>query len=198
MHLSTEDETGQEPRITDISEKIPAVSGRGKTDVGRTAYMGLLLALALILSYVETLIPFQTGIPGIKLGLANLAVVLCLYLFDWKRTFLLAAVKALLSGFLFGNLFMIVYSLAGAWFSAMIMIFLKKSRWFHVLTVSAAGGVMHNMGQLLVASLVVETYGVVYYMPVLIIAGLLTGSVIGIVAALVLPYIKNIAGKEAV
>ncbi|MDE7333894.1 MAG: Gx transporter family protein [Lachnospiraceae bacterium] len=195
MHSFTEDKTAQESGTAEHSENIPPVSGGGKSDVGRTAYMGLLLALALILSYVETLIPFQTGIPGIKLGLANLAVVLCLYLFDWKKTILLAAVKAFLSGFLFGNLFMIVYSFAGAWFSAFFMILLKKSRWFHVLTVSAAGGVMHNMGQLLVAALVVETYGVVYYMPVLIISGLLTGGVIGIVASLVLPYIENVFGK---
>lgn len=168
----------------------------GRTGAGRTAYMGLLLALALILSYVETLIPFQFGIPGIKLGLANLAVVLCLYLFDWKKTFFLTTIKALLSGLLFGNLFMIAYSLAGAWFSAFFMMLLKKSRWFHVPVVSAAGGVMHNLGQLFVAALVVETYGVLYYMPVLITAGLVTGLVIGIAAALVLPYIENVMGKD--
>lgn len=162
---------------------------------GKTAYMGLLLAFALILSYVETLIPFRSGIPGIKLGLANLAVLLCLYLFEWKEALLLTTVKALLSGLLFGNLFMIIYSLAGAWLSAAVMIFLKKSRWFHVPVVSAAGGVAHNLGQLLVAAFAVETYGVLYYMPMLMIAGLITGIVIGIAAALVLPYIQNIAAK---
>lgn len=161
----------------------------------KTAFMGLLLAFALILSYVETLIPFQTGIPGVKLGLANLAVVLCLYLFTWKETILLTTLKAILSGLLFGNLFMILYSLAGAWISCIIMIILKRTGWFHVPIVSVAGGVMHNMGQLLIALFVVETYSIFYYIPVLMIAGLLTGFVIGSVAALVLPYIQNIVSK---
>lgn len=161
----------------------------------KTAFMGLLLAFALILSYVETLIPFQTGIPGVKLGLANLAVVLCLYLFTWKETILLTTLKAILSGLLFGNLFMIIYSLAGAWISCIIMIILKRTGWFHVPIVSVAGGVMHNMGQLLIALFVVETYSIFYYIPVLMIAGLLTGFVIGSVAALVLPYIQNIVSK---
>ena len=157
--------------------------------------MGLLLAFALILSYIETLIPLNVGIPGIKLGLANLAVLLCLYLFDWKEALLLTTIKALLSGLLFGNLFMIIYSLAGAWLSCLTMIAMKKSQWFHVPVVSAAGGVMHNAGQLLVAAFVVKTYGIFYYIPILIIAGLILGLIIGSVASLVLPYIKNILEK---
>ena len=87
---------------------------------------------------------------------------------------------------------MIAYSLAGAWFSVLFMILLKKSHWFHVPVVSAAGGVMHNLGQLFVAALVVETYGVLYYMPILMAAGLITGLVIGIAALLTLPYIENV------
>lgn len=163
----------------------------------KTAFMGLLLAFALILSYIETLIPLNVGIPGIKLGLANLAVLLCLYLSDWKEALLLTTVKALLSGLLFGNLLMIIYSLAGAWLSCLIMIAMKKSQWFHVPVVSAAGGVMHNAGQLLVAAFVVKTYGVFYYIPVLIIAGLTVGLITGSLACLVLPYIKNIFQKES-
>lgn len=161
----------------------------------KTAFMGLLLAFALILSYIETLIPLNVGIPGIKLGLANLAVLLCLYLFDWKEALLLTTIKALLSGLLFGNLFMIIYSLAGACLSCLTMIVMKKSQWFHVPVVSAAGGVMHNAGQLLVAAFVVKTYGIFYYIPILIIAGLILGLIIGSVASLVLPYIKNILEK---
>ncbi|MBD5471647.1 MAG: Gx transporter family protein [Lachnospiraceae bacterium] len=164
-------------------------------ELNKTAYMGLLTALALILSYVENLISFQPGIPGIKIGLANLAVLICLYLFSWREAMVLTIVKAVVSGLLFGNLFMIAYSLAGALVSALTMIFLKKSGLFHVPVVSAAGGVMHNMGQLLVALFVVETYSVVYYMPVLILSGLAAGIVIGMAAALVLPYIQNILKK---
>lgn len=161
----------------------------------KTAYMGLLTALALILSYVENLISFQPGIPGVKIGLANLAVLICLYLFGWREAMILSIVKAVVSGFLFGNLFMITYSLSGALVSAITMILLKKSGLFHVPVVSAAGGVMHNMGQLLVALFVVETYSVVYYMPVLIFSGMITGIVIGMAASLVLPYIQNILKK---
>lgn len=163
----------------------------------KIAYMGLFLAFALILSYIETLIPFAPGIPGIKLGLANLAVVLCLYLFGFKSALLLTTVKALLSGLLFGNLFMILYSLAGAWLSLLLMALLKKKDLFHIPVVSGAGGVMHNMGQLLVAFFAVETYGVIYYMPVLIVAGLITGIVIGMAASLVLPYLQKILVKGA-
>lgn len=164
-------------------------------ELNKTAYMGLLTALALILSYVENLISFQPGIPGIKIGLANLAVLICLYLFGWREAMILTVVKAVVSGLLFGNLFMIAYSLAGALVSALTMIFLKKSGLFHVPVISAAGGVMHNIGQLLVALFVVETYSVVYYMPVLILSGLAAGIVIGMAAALVLPYIQNILKK---
>ncbi len=174
------------------------VSGRVSADrkaAGSPAHMGLLLAFALILSYIELLIPFQPGIPGVKLGLSNLAVVLCLYLFGWRKALLLTVVKAIFSGLLFGNLFMILYSLAGAVFSALIMILLKKSGSFHIPVVSGAGGVAHNLGQLLVAMRVVETYGILYYMPMLIIAGLVTGLLIGITAALVLPYLQNILAK---
>lgn len=161
----------------------------------KTAYLGLLLAFALILSYVEAILPLQTGIPGMKLGLANLVVVLCLYLFHWREAFLLSIMKAVLSGFLFGSLSMIIYSVAGAILSAFVMIILKNTGWFHIPVVSAAGGVAHNLGQLLAAVFVVETYGVFYYMPVLIVTGLITGMIIGAVAALVLPHIQNMIRK---
>lgn len=166
------------------------------TEKGRkSAYLGLLMAMALILSYVENLISFQPGIPGMKIGLANLAVLVCLYLFGWRDAVFLTLTKAVVSGFLFGSLFTVVYSLAGAAISVLAMGLLKKSNLFHIPVVSAVGGVMHNMGQLLVAVFVVENYSVFYYMPVLILAGLLTGIVIGAVAALVLPYIIKIVMK---
>ena len=154
--------------------------------------MGLLLAFALILSYVEVLIPFQVGIPGIKLGLSNLAVVLCLYLLGEKEALLLTLTKAVLSGFMFGSLSMILYSLAGAFLSFLVMAVMKKWESFHLPVVSSVGGVMHNAGQLLVAWFTIRTYGIFYYVPVLLVAGLVTGILIGVVAALVMPYIKKI------
>lgn len=157
--------------------------------------MGLMLAFALMLSYIEALIPFQFGVPGIKLGLANLAVVLCFYLFGYKEALVLTLAKAVICGFLFGNLFMILYSAAGALFSYLAMALMIKSDKFHIPTVSAVGGVMHNMGQVFVAWFAVKTYGLLYYMPILIMAGLLTGILIGITASLVLPSIKKIIMK---
>lgn len=159
---------------------------------GKAAYFGVFTALALIFSYIETLIPFSFGIPGIKLGLANLLTVILLYKRNAKEALLLSVVRIILSGFLFGNLFSIVYSLAGGILSLFVMTMLKKTEDFSVMGVSTAGGISHNVGQLLVAMAVVETYRVGYYFPVLLIAGLVTGLLIGITANEVLKRLKNI------
>lgn len=159
---------------------------------GKAAYFGVFTALALIFSYVETLIPFQFGIPGVKLGLVNLIIVIVLYKTDWKEALLLSIVRIVLAGFIFGSLFSILYSLAGGILSLAVMALLKKKDSFSVMGVSMAGGVTHNVGQLIVAMIVVETYQVGYYLPVLLIAGLITGAVIGIVAGEVLKRIRGI------
>ena len=153
----------------------------------RVAYFGVFTALALIFSYVETLIPINFGIPGVKLGLANLVIVIALYKMKLTEVYLLSVVRVLLSGFIFGNYFSIIYSLAGGLLSLTVMALLKKSKGFSVM-----GGVFHNVGQLIVAMLVVETFSVGYYFPVLLVAGLITGLVIGIVSAEMLKRIKNI------
>lgn len=157
----------------------------------KAAYFGVFTALALILSYVESLIPISFGIPGIKLGLANLLIVVFLYKRNWKEAFLLSVVRILLAGFMFSNLFSILYSLAGGSLSLFVMAILKKQGSFSVVGVSVAGGITHNMGQLLVAMMVVETYRVGYYFPVLLIAGVLTGLVIGVVANEVLKRLNK-------
>lgn len=158
----------------------------------KVAYFGVFTALALIFSYVETLIPINFGIPGVKLGLANLIIVVALYKMRLSEAFLLSVTRVLLSGFIFGNYFSIVYSLAGGILSLAVMALLKKSGGFSVKGVSIAGGVFHNVGQLIVAALVVERFSVTYYFPVLLIAGLVTGFVIGIVAELMLSRLTNI------
>ena len=157
----------------------------------RAAYFGVFTALALIFSYLESLIPIQFGIPGIKLGLANLLTVILLYKRNAKEALLLSAVRVILSGFMFGNLFSIVYSLAGGIMSLLVMAVLKRSGKFSVIGVSAAGGVSHNTGQLMVAMAAVETYRVGYYFPVLLIAGVLTGLLIGTAAEQVLKRLEN-------
>lgn len=148
----------------------------------RTAYMGMYLAAALILSYVESLIPISVGIPGVKLGLANLIVVVMLYFADWRAALLLSVLRIVLSGAMFGNLFGILYGLAGGLFSFLVMALLIRSRRFHVVTVSICGGVAHNMAQLVVAAFLVESYYVIYYMPVLLMTGMLTGTLVGVIS----------------
>ena len=158
----------------------------------RVAYFGVFTALALIFSYVETLIPINFGIPGVKLGLANLIIVIALYKMNTKEAYMLSVVRVLLSGFIFGNYFSIIYSLAGGLLSLTVMAILKKREGFSVMGVSMAGGVFHNIGQLIVAMIVVETFSVSYYMPVLLIAGLVTGFIIGLVADAMLKRLVNI------
>ena len=158
----------------------------------RVAYFGVFTALALIFSYVETLIPVNLGIPGVKLGLANLIIVVALYKMRLSEAYLLSVVRILLAGFIFGNYFSIIYSLAGGLLSLTVMALLKKWGGFSLHGISIAGGVFHNIGQLIVAAVVVETFSVTYYFPVLLVAGLLTGLVIGIVAEMMLKRLVNI------
>ena len=158
----------------------------------RVAYFGVFTALALIFSYVETLIPIQFGIPGVKLGLANLIIVIALYKLKLREAYVLSVVRVILAGFLFGNYFSIIYSLAGGLLSLTVMAYLKHRGDFSVIGVSIAGGVFHHVGQLVVAMAVVETFHVAYYMPVLLVAGLVTGFLIGILSDNMLKRLVNI------
>lgn len=144
--------------------------------------MGVFIALALICSYVESLIPFYFGIPGVKLGLTNIVVVIMLYSVGEKEAFGISMLRIVLAGFLFGNMFSILYSLAGGMLSFLVMFLLKRSKWFGMVPVSVCGGISHNIGQIIVAAFVVENYNIFYYVPVLFIAGTVTGFLIGIVA----------------
>ncbi len=157
----------------------------------KTAYLGMFLALALISSYIESLIPFHFGVPGIKLGLANVIVVVMLYGMGAREALLLSILRILLAGFLFGNPFSIIYSLSGGILSYFVMLLLKNTQKFHVISVSTAGGIFHNLGQLLVASAVVENYNLFYYAPVLLVSGFITGFLIGNVAQEVIFRLKG-------
>lgn len=148
----------------------------------KTAYLGLFLALALICSYIESLIPFYFGIPGAKLGLTNIVVILMLYHMDAKSAFTVSMLRILLAGLLFGNMFSILYSLAGGILSFLCMVLLKRTGRFKIISVSAAGGVTHNLGQIIVAAAVVENMNLFYYYPILLTAGVVTGIVIGVAA----------------
>ena len=177
-------------RIKNKKERPDIVGGDIKVK-NRVAYFGVFTALALIFSYIETLVPISFGIPGVKLGLANLIIVIALYKIPLREVYVLSIVRVLLSGVLFGNYFSIAYSLAGGLLSLTVMALLKKAGGFSVIGISIAGGVCHNIGQL-----VVETFAMSYYMPVLLVAGMITGFLIGVVADQVLRRISNIMFLE--
>ena len=156
------------------------------------AYFGLLLTLSLILSYVDSLIPIFVSVPGVKLGLANLVVLICLYLFPAKYTFMISGMRVLLAGVLFGSVFSILYSLAGAFLSLVVMLAAKKNLKLGILGVSVLGGVFHNVGQLLVAMAVVSNHRIGYLFPYLLLSGILTGAVIGFIANCIVLYLKKL------
>lgn len=160
-------------------------------DRPNTAYMGMLLALSLILSYVESLIPFFFGIPGMKLGLANMAVLLALWQMGEKRALSINILRILLASLLFGNMSMFFYSAAGGALSFFMMAGMKRTGKFSAVGVSMGGGVFHNIGQLLVAFFVVRTEGVFYYIPFLLIAGMVTGFLNGMIVTAVSPHLKG-------
>ena len=145
----------------------------------KLSYLGLFAAVAIIFGYVESLIPFFAGIPGMKLGLANLAVLFILEKYTWKEAALVSIVRIIVIGFMFGNLFSILYSLVGAALSLAVMTFMKKKSGFSILGISVAGGVSHNIGQLIIAGLITMTSGLIYYAPALLISGVITGLLIG-------------------
>ena len=148
----------------------------------RIASLGVFLALSLILSYVETLIPINFGVPGMKLGLANMVVVILLYLFTPGEAFLISIVRILLSGLLFGNGMSIIYSLAGGLLSFFVMLLFFKLK-IKMIPLSVIGAVSHNTGQLIAAAILVTNYNIVFYLPVLIVSGIVTGLITGTLSA---------------
>ena len=169
-----------------------ASSGAGsgaQVSARRVALTGLLAALALIFSYVEVLVPFNAGVPGIKLGLANLVPLIILYRLDARYAFAANLIRVFLAGLLFSGMFAALYSLAGSVTSFIVMYLLKKTRLFSVIGVSTAGGVFHNIGQLCVAILAISGPQLIHYLPVLIISGMIAGIIVGIGATVLLDRI---------
>lgn len=154
-----------------------------RTQRTRLLAIGAMFAcLALIFSYVEAMIPWSVGIPGVKLGIANLVVIIALYEMGPKYALTINGIRILVAGLLFNGVFGAVYSLAGGILSFLIMWGLKKTNLFSMVGVSMAGGVAHNMGQLLIASAIVSNLKMFLYFPVLMFSGLASGIMIGIVA----------------
>lgn len=161
----------------------------------KLARIGMLVAVAFVLSYIESLLPISFGVQGIKIGLSNIVVVFCLYECSFRETLGIALVRILLVGLTFGNLSMMLYSLAGGMFSLAVMALLKRSGRFSVYGVSIAGGVCHNVGQIAVAIAVLQQELLLYYLPFLLVAGCVAGACIGFVAAILVKrlhgHLKN-------
>lgn len=158
----------------------------------KVAVCGMFICLSIIMGYIESIIPIVMPFPGMKIGLANIVIVWVLYATDFKTSVLVSVLRVVLIGFLFGNLFSILFSLAGAFVSLIIMALLKKIKRFSMVGVSMAGGVGHNLGQIVVAALVLENVNVMYYFPVLMISGIVSGIVVGITGGILFRKIKSL------
>lgn len=157
----------------------------------QVAYYGIFIALALIASYIEALVPVPVPIPGIRLGLANVVSTVLLMNYGIREAAFVMVLRIVLAGFLFGNLFAILYSLSGGILSLFVMYLLKRTGQFGVIGISAAGGTTHNIGQLLAACLVVQNTKLIYYLPVLIAAGMITGLLTGLIDREILKRISK-------
>ena len=156
----------------------------------KIARIGLLTALALVLSYLESLVPLSFAVPGIKMGLPNIVVVFALYRLRWQDAAGISLVRVLLAALLFGSVFSLAYSGAGAVLSFLVMLLLKRSGRFGTTGVSVAGAVAHNLGQILVAVFVLETGRLVYYLPALCVSGTVAGVCVGLLAALLAKRVR--------
>jgi heptaprenyl diphosphate synthase len=156
-----------------------------KSKSEKIAQRGMLIAVAFVLSWLESQLPVFVAVPGVKIGLTNLVVLVALYHLGTRDAVVLNVLRILLVGLTFGNLFSLLYSLAGGILSAAAMIFLKKTGKFSMTGVSVAGGIAHNVGQILVAMVVLESSGVLYYLGVLWISGMVAGIIVGILGSMV-------------
>lgn len=156
----------------------------------KVAYLGLFLGLALVCSYLESLVPIGFGIPGIKLGLTNVVVILLMYCIGAKEALVISLLRIFLMGFLF-NPASIPFSLVGGLLSFILMYLMKRTNLFKCLSVSLVGGISHNIGQIIVASVIVENYNILFYIPVLLVAGIITGFLIGIVSQEIIIRLGN-------
>ena len=152
----------------------------------------MLVASALILSFVESQIPPIVPIPGVKLGLANIVTLFALYKLGAPSALTVAVVRVSLSSLLFGSVSSFAYAMGGALLSFAVMLLLKKLGWFATFTVSIAGAVAHNIAQICVSMLILQTEVVIYYLPTLLISGIITGAVIGIIGAVLLKKLEKV------
>lgn len=166
-------------------------SSKMKLDTKGLVTLSALIAVAMILSYIESLIPAFVAVPGVKMGLSNIATVFALYALGWQYAICVSVVRVLLSALLFGNVVGLIYSLSGAALALIVMILLQKFDIFSSVGVSVAGGVAHNIGQVLAACVVMETASLAVYIIPLLLSGTVSGVVIGLVAGNLVERVKK-------
>lgn len=155
----------------------------------RLTTLSITIAVAMVLSYLESLIPVFVAIPGIKVGLANVAVIFTLYKLGDKEAIIISLIRVALISMLFGNAATFLYSIAGAIFSLLLMIILKRFSPLHTVAVSVVGGVAHNLAQIGVASLLLRTDVLIYYLPFLLLSGIIAGIAVGVTGAILVERI---------
>ena len=156
----------------------------------RLTTLSITIAVAMVLSYLESQSPVFIAIPGIKIGLANIAVIFALYKFGAKEAIMISGIRVALISLLFGNTATFIYSIAGAASSLVLMIILKRFTPLHTVAISVVGGVMHNVAQIAVAGIMLRTGVLIYYLPFLLLSGIIAGIVVGIAGALLVERIK--------
>ena len=158
----------------------------------KVAFLGLSIALAMVLSFLESQIPPLMAVPGMKLGLPNLVMVFLLYKVGWKETCIVSLIRIFLVSLIFANVQVLVFSVAGAILSLAGMILMKNLRVFSCISVSVAGGILHNVGQIAIACLWTQTAGVALYLPPLLISGTVAGAIIGLVAGILVKKLERL------
>lgn len=173
-----------------------------RNNTRRLTALSLTVSFALILSFLESRIPAFVAIPGVKMGLANIAVIFALYKFGIKEAISVSALRVILVSALFGTPVSFIYSITGAVSSLLVMFFLKRLTPLNEITVSIAGGVMHNIGQICAASIILGTSVVLYYLPFLLLSGVIAGIAVGVASGLLikrvdldLDYVKESSDK---
>lgn len=149
------------------------------------AFLGIFTAVALILAFIESQIPTFIPIPGVKLGLPNIAIVIILYKLGFKESLIINVVRVLIISLLFGSALSLIYSLSGAILSTLLMGLLKHFNYVNMITVSVIGAVCHNITQVIVAMFILELNQLIYYLPILLISGTISGIFIGLIAAII-------------
>ena len=153
---------------------------------------GLMTALAMIFSYIESLVPIPIPVPGVKLGLANMAIMIVMFTIGTREAVFVDIIRVVLTSMLFGNFNSFLFSISGAVLSIVVMAVLKHTDKFSEVGISVTGGVMHNIGQIIAAIIIMDTSAIILYLPVLMISGVVTGIVIGIVASIIVKRVNRV------